>query len=322
MDKTTSRIHQLRDAIEQRTGVHPATPKDFDALAADIYAQLHESVSASTLKRVWGYVNYESIPRIATLNVLAQFVGYNNWHGFCQSMGGDEDDEEDVKEEEVQETVLAEERKESGEDVVEMGMEKTENRRKKGWNWWGIAALVVGLLLLLGGLIFWKSGDESASLKGDTNLVLKAGQTFGGLEDYLPLFGIVPSEHWWDEPLPHHRGIIVWTPCYLHPNWHNEGCPDSLFPTITEYWTPAEEEGDSVPQSLVRQRNENLFFTVTRTNELRITFMRGIAAGDSATFLGVYRLDRNLSDSTHLVWQRMSDRCDLRSLDYLEELRN
>lgn len=114
----------------------------------------------------------------------------------------------------------------------------------------------------------------------------------------------------------------MWSPHYLHPNWHNEGSPESLFPTIAEYWTPMEEEADSMPPSLVQQRNSDLYFTVTRTNELRITFMRGIADGDSTTFLGVYRLDRHRSDSRHLVWQRIAVHCDLRSLDYLEELKN
>ncbi len=314
MNKTSSRILQLRDAIEKKTGRYPATPKDFDCLAADIYEQLHESVSASTLKRVWGYVDSDSTPRITTLNVLAKFIGYSNWHDFCNSM---DDEGRGMKDGATAGTMQeVDSAKEEREVLGSDESDKEKSTHRKGRWVKGLVASAIVLLLLLGGLKLWQPSHEQSGL------VLEAGQVFGQPEDYLPLFGITPSDHSWDELLPHHQGIVVWSPWYRHPNWHNEGNPDSLFPTITEYWTPTEEEVDSVPQSLVRQRNENLFFTVTRTNELRITFMRGIAVGDSATFLGVYRLDRNQSDSTHLVWQRIATQCDLRCLEYLEELKN
>lgn len=317
MNKTSSRILRLRDAIEKQTCRYPATPKDFDCLAADIYEQLHESVSASTLKRVWGYVDSDSTPRITTLNVLAKFIGYSNWHDFCNSMddeGGGMKDGATVGT--MQEADSVEEEREVSENDGNDDRGKESSRRQGRWVMSVVAGVVVLLLLLWGGLKLWQPSHERSGL------VLEAGQVFGQPEDYLPLFGITPSDHSWDELLPHHHGIVVWSPWYQHPNWHNEGNPDSLFPTITEYWTPAGEEADSVPQALVRQRNENLFFTVTRTNELRITFMRGIADSDSATFLGVYRLDCHLSDSTHLVWQRIATQCDLRCLEYLEELKN
>ncbi|MBR0046515.1 MAG: hypothetical protein IJP75_06485 [Bacteroidaceae bacterium] len=314
MNKTSSRILQLRDAIEKKTGRYPATPKDFDCLAADIYEQLHESVSASTLKRVWGYVDSDSTPRITTLNVLAKFIGYSNWHDFCNSM---DDEGRGMKDGATAGTMQeVDSAKEEREVLGSDESDKEKSTHHKGRWMIGLVTSAIVLLLLLGGLKLWQPSHEQSGL------VLEAGQVFGQPEDYLPLFGITPSDHSWDELLPHHQGIVVWSPWYRHPNWHNEGNPDSLFPTITEYWTPTEEEVDSVPQSLVRQRNENLFFTVTRTNELRITFMRGIAVGDSATFLGVYRLDRNQSDSTHLVWQRIATQCDLRCLEYLEELKN
>lgn len=312
MDKTTSRILQLRDAIEEQTKFYPATPKDFDCLAANIYEQTHERVSVSTLKRVWGYVDSDSTPRITTLNVLAKYIGYSSWRDFCNQLD-EKEGQDGVTADVTQEADSARRDKVSeGEGSGEKKVAKSRVRRRGG-------VVVLGVFLLLLLLATMKFALPSHD---DSNLILRAGQTFGQQEDYLSLFGIIPSDHPWDEPLPHRQGIIVWSPRYQHPNWHNEGSPESLFPTITEYWTPTEEEADSVPQSLVQQRNNNLFFTVTRTNELRITFMLGIADGDSATFLGVYRLDRQQSDSTHLVWQRIADQCDLRSLDYLEELKN
>lgn len=308
MDKTTSRILQLREAIEKQTKLYPATPKDFDCLAADIWEQTHERVSVSTLKRVWGYVDSDSTPRITTLSVLARYIGYGSWRDFCNQLDNQEE-RDGVTADVASEADVAQRDKTSG--------GEGNGGKKPAHHWLGAVAIAGVVLALLAATVRY-----ALPLHNHSGLILKAGQTFGQPEDYLPLFGIIPSEHSWDEPLPHHQGIIVWSPWYLHPNWHNEGSPESLFPTITEYWTPTEEQADSFPPSLIQQRNSDLFFTVTRTNELRITFMRGIANGDSATFLGVYRLDRHRSDSTHLVWQRIADQCDLRSLDYLEELKN
>lgn len=56
----------------------------------DVFLELSEKIrletnvllSPTTLKRVWGKVNYNSSPSISTLNVLSQFAGYNNWRDF------------------------------------------------------------------------------------------------------------------------------------------------------------------------------------------------------------------------------------------------
>ncbi|WP_438423510.1 hypothetical protein [Aquimarina macrocephali] len=56
----------------------------------DVFIELSESIqqntgillSPTTLKRVWGKVNYKSAPSISTLNTLSQFAGYANWRDF------------------------------------------------------------------------------------------------------------------------------------------------------------------------------------------------------------------------------------------------
>ena len=309
MDKTTHQLQQLRYAIEQRTGRSHTTPKDFDILAAEIQEQTSERVSASTLKRIWGYVESDNTPRFSTLNLLSRFVGHSDWQEFCNSLNTGTDTFTNDQEEEGEDTA------DSQEQESEPTKENRGNSKRNLIRWLtGIAVVLIAILLFIPFL--------RPSTHIDTCLILTKGQHFAQPADYLALFGITPTNHYWDEPLPHHQGIIVWSPQYQHPNWHNEGSIYSLFPTITEYWTPTIEQCDSVSPSLIRQKNENLFFTVMRTNELRITFMRGIADNDSCTFLGIYRVDLNQSDSTHVVWQRIAEQCDLRNLNYLEELKN
>ena len=56
----------------------------------DVFIELSEKIqqktqvllSPTTLKRVWGKVNYKNAPSISTLNTLAQFAGFLNWRDF------------------------------------------------------------------------------------------------------------------------------------------------------------------------------------------------------------------------------------------------
>ena len=55
-----------------------STPKDFEQLHERIFARLNEYISATTLMRLWGYINDNITPRRSTLDILARFLGYKN----------------------------------------------------------------------------------------------------------------------------------------------------------------------------------------------------------------------------------------------------
>ncbi len=54
----------------------------FIELSEKIHEKTQVLLSPTTLKRVWGKVNYNSAPSISTLNTLAQFAGFLNWRDF------------------------------------------------------------------------------------------------------------------------------------------------------------------------------------------------------------------------------------------------
>lgn len=62
---------------------------DFDNLSEDIQNATQELLSASTLKRLWGYVNYLSNPRLYTLDVLSRYIGYRDFGNFCEEIHND-----------------------------------------------------------------------------------------------------------------------------------------------------------------------------------------------------------------------------------------
>ena len=81
-------IHILLMQVEARFG-SVTRSTDFVNLSEAIEDTTSELLSASTLKRLWGYVNYLSSPRLYTLDVLCRYVGYSDFGSFCDQIHSD-----------------------------------------------------------------------------------------------------------------------------------------------------------------------------------------------------------------------------------------
>lgn len=77
-------IKDLCKVLEQVSGRTIQTPQDFDFLSSSIFEKTHQTVSASTLKRIYGYVTSGVSARRSTLDILCQYVGYRDWSTFCR----------------------------------------------------------------------------------------------------------------------------------------------------------------------------------------------------------------------------------------------
>ena len=83
MDNTT--LHRLRTEIEAELGWGDAanwSTADFETLGDRIGERTGVQLSATTLKRVWGRVAYNSSPSPTTLDALATYLGYENWRAY------------------------------------------------------------------------------------------------------------------------------------------------------------------------------------------------------------------------------------------------
>ena len=76
---------QLCKDIETALNQRIQTPKDFEILRERIYARQHILISRTTLMRIWGYVDEGVKARTNTLNVLSQFLGYQDWDEYVQN---------------------------------------------------------------------------------------------------------------------------------------------------------------------------------------------------------------------------------------------
>ncbi len=89
MEKQIPELAYLLQKVEERYGRGVNTSTDFEALSVTIEHETGEFISSSTLKRLWGYVSLQPSPRVATLDVLARFVGHASFSAFCKSLMSD-----------------------------------------------------------------------------------------------------------------------------------------------------------------------------------------------------------------------------------------
>ena len=79
-------IQCLRRDIEQHMEQQLQSPADFQLLIHRIWEKQHAVLSLSTIKRLWGYVESNGAPRLSTLNTLARFLNFTDWHAYLVSL--------------------------------------------------------------------------------------------------------------------------------------------------------------------------------------------------------------------------------------------
>jgi len=79
-------IQCLRRDIEQHVGQQLQSPADFQLLLQQIWEKQHAVLSLSTIKRLWGYVESNGVPRLSTLNTLARFLNFTDWHAYLVTL--------------------------------------------------------------------------------------------------------------------------------------------------------------------------------------------------------------------------------------------
>src|SRR5678809_686099 len=85
MDHDTGYLQLCTRLIERKLNWRPAEEwrnYEFTELSEKILDATNVNLSATTLKRVFGKLKYESLPSSATLNALAAFLSYASWMDF------------------------------------------------------------------------------------------------------------------------------------------------------------------------------------------------------------------------------------------------
>lgn len=84
----------IREKIHKRYGQSIRYPKDCHALAEEISNVSKAKISASTLKRLYGFVKGASQePRLYTLDLIAAYLGYKTWEELVRSLDPNKQEE-------------------------------------------------------------------------------------------------------------------------------------------------------------------------------------------------------------------------------------
>lgn len=82
-------FERLKHEVETLVGRTIMSPKDFEFLTCQIQGYTNETISVSTLKRMWGYVVTSCKPSVYNLNLLSRMVGYPDWESFVAGKNAD-----------------------------------------------------------------------------------------------------------------------------------------------------------------------------------------------------------------------------------------
>lgn len=85
----TPELAHLLGQVVQRYGRSVNTSTDFESLSVVIEHETGDYLSASTLKRLWGYVSLHPAPRFSTLDVLARYVGFADFAAYREALKRD-----------------------------------------------------------------------------------------------------------------------------------------------------------------------------------------------------------------------------------------
>lgn len=83
MNMSTPEIEELKKYIQKKFGKQLKTTTDFEEFSLHI-GKTDSSVSASTLKRLFGYVGDSHKPRVQTLNLPAKYIGHYDFDTFVE----------------------------------------------------------------------------------------------------------------------------------------------------------------------------------------------------------------------------------------------
>ncbi len=70
---------KIKDLLSEQCGSGLAAPNDCTVLALDIESKTGEHIGVNTIKRLLGFIDDEREPRVSTLNIIARYLGHDNW---------------------------------------------------------------------------------------------------------------------------------------------------------------------------------------------------------------------------------------------------
>lgn len=70
---------EVIQSLKRRSGLDLRAPHEIQLLVNDIELKTREHIGLNTMKRLLGFLDEDRTPRESTLDVIARYLGYDNW---------------------------------------------------------------------------------------------------------------------------------------------------------------------------------------------------------------------------------------------------
>ena len=83
--------NEILRRIKEKAGISMNKSADFDILAQSIKDKTNENLGVNTLKRLFGYKTEKVVPRLSTMDIIAQYLGCSDYESLIKELGEDAD---------------------------------------------------------------------------------------------------------------------------------------------------------------------------------------------------------------------------------------
>lgn len=83
--------NEILRRLRHKSGMEMTHSADFEVLSQAIWDSTGERLGVNTLKRLFGFKTDKVAPRVSTMDLIARYLGYNNYESLIKELGEDDD---------------------------------------------------------------------------------------------------------------------------------------------------------------------------------------------------------------------------------------
>lgn len=83
--------NEILKRLREKIGLEMTRSADFDVLSQAIRDNTNENLGVNTLKRLFGFKTDKVVPRLSTMDVIAQYLGSSDYESLIKELGEDAD---------------------------------------------------------------------------------------------------------------------------------------------------------------------------------------------------------------------------------------
>ena len=83
--------NEILKRLRERVGLGMTRSADFDVLSQAIRDKTNENLGVNTLKRLFGFKTDKVVPRLSTMDIIAQYLGSEDYETLIKELGEDAD---------------------------------------------------------------------------------------------------------------------------------------------------------------------------------------------------------------------------------------